>query len=105
MASQLGLARVARYEVPEVGHTRLPVTSPAMTRKERRSLQRIVQVCGVVAAVMAAASCAQAQTPEEFYRGKTINLIIPNAPGGSFDLYARLAAAHLGRFIPGHPAI
>jgi len=46
-----------------------------------------------------------AQTPEEFYRGKTINLIIPNAPGGSFDLYARLAASHLGRFIPGHPAI
>ena len=51
------------------------------------------------------ASAAQAQTPEEFYRGKTINLVIPNAPGGSFDLYARLAAAHLGRFIPGNPSI
>src|SRR5215472_12976277 len=48
---------------------------------------------------------AQAQTPEEFYRGKTINLIIPNAPGGSFDLYARLVASHLGRFIPGNPSI
>ena len=34
-----------------------------------------------------------------------ISLIIPNAPGGSFDLYARLAANHLGRFIPGNPAI
>src|SRR5436309_15996345 len=52
-----------------------------------------------------AASPAHAQTPEEFYRGKTINLIIPNAPGGSFDLYARLAANHLGRFIPGNPSI
>jgi tripartite-type tricarboxylate transporter receptor subunit TctC len=58
-----------------------------------------------VAAVMAAASAARAQTPEEFYRGKTVNLIIPNAPGGSFDAYARLAAAHLGRFIPGNPSI
>jgi tripartite-type tricarboxylate transporter receptor subunit TctC len=48
---------------------------------------------------------AYAQTPEEFYRGKTLNLVIPNAPGGSFDLYARLAANHLGRFIPGNPAI
>ena len=48
---------------------------------------------------------APAQTPEEFYRGKTINLIIPNAPGGSFDLYARLVANHLGRFIPGNPSI
>jgi len=46
-----------------------------------------------------------AQTTEQFYRGKTLSLIIPNAPGGSFDLYARLLANHLGRFIPGHPAI
>src|SRR5262252_2965670 len=59
----------------------------------------------LVAASIAAVSPARAQTPEEFYRGKTINLIIPNAPGGSFDLYARLAASHLGRFIPGHPAV
>ncbi|HLQ88433.1 MAG TPA: hypothetical protein VK148_00170 [Xanthobacteraceae bacterium] len=46
-----------------------------------------------------------AQTPAEFYRGKTLSLIIPNAPGGSFDLYARLTANHLGRFIPGNPSI
>ena len=58
-----------------------------------------------IAAMLAVASAAQAQTPEEFYRGKTVNLIIPNAPGGSFDAYARLAAAHLGRFIPGNPSI
>lgn len=48
---------------------------------------------------------SRAQSPEEFYRGRNISLIIPNAPGGSFDLYARLVAAHLGQFIPGHPAI
>jgi tripartite-type tricarboxylate transporter receptor subunit TctC len=59
----------------------------------------------LVAAAVAATSPAHAQTPEEFYRGKTINLIIPNAPGGSFDLYARLVANHLGRFIPGNPSI
>jgi tripartite-type tricarboxylate transporter receptor subunit TctC len=46
-----------------------------------------------------------AQTVEEFYRGKTLSLVIPNAPGGSFDLYARLVAGNLGRFIPGHPSI
>jgi len=50
--------------------------------------------------------CAlQAQTVEEFYKGRTISLVIPNAPGGSFDLYARLVASNLGRFIPGHPSI
>src|SRR5215469_409071 len=48
---------------------------------------------------------ARAQTVQEFYKGKTVSLIIPNAPGGSFDLYARLLASHIGRFIPGQPAI
>src|SRR5215470_2080529 len=48
---------------------------------------------------------AAAQTVEEFYKGKTLSLIVPNAPGGSFDLYARLVTSHLGRFIPGSPSI
>src|SRR5437879_5036051 len=71
-------------------------------------MSRINAVLIVAAATLTvplAAPPARAQTPEEFYRGKTLNLIIPNAPGGSFDLYARLAATHLGRFIPGNPAI
>jgi tripartite-type tricarboxylate transporter receptor subunit TctC len=54
---------------------------------------------------LASLASARGQTVEEFYRGKTINLIIPNAPGGSFDLYGRLVANNLGRFIPGHPSI
>ncbi len=48
---------------------------------------------------------ARAQSPEQFYRGRTLNLVIPNAPGGSFDLYGRLAAKHLGRFLPGQPSV
>src|SRR3954453_17218559 len=59
----------------------------------------------LVVTTIVATTPGHAQTPEEFYRGKTLNLIIPNAPGGSLDLYARLAANHLGRFIPGNPAI
>lgn len=66
------------------------------------------KACGLVLAVfmcLVSAQALHAQTPEEFYKGKNLSLIIPNAPGGSFDLYARLVAAHLGRFIPGHPSI
>lgn len=48
---------------------------------------------------------AQAQSVEQFFHGRTISLIIPNAPGGSFDLYGRLVATHLGHFIPGNPSI
>src|SRR5262245_64003604 len=68
-------------------------------------MMKIALALPIAVAVSIAATAAHAQTPEEFYRGKTLNLIIPNAPGGSFDLYARLAASHLGRFMPGNPAI
>jgi tripartite-type tricarboxylate transporter receptor subunit TctC len=62
-------------------------------------------LAGLVLAGLVFPPGLRAQTPEEFYRGKSLSLVIPNAPGGSFDLYARLVALHLGRFIPGHPSI
>ncbi len=51
------------------------------------------------------AQALHAQSVAEFYKGRTLSLIIPNAPGGSFDLYARLVADNLGRYIPGRPTI
>src|SRR4051812_33848761 len=51
-------------------------------------------------------SCpGHAQSVEEFYRGKTVNLIIGNSVGGGYDLYGRLVSRHLGKHIPGRPAI
>jgi tripartite-type tricarboxylate transporter receptor subunit TctC len=41
----------------------------------------------------------------DFYAGKTIDLVVGNAPGGGFDIYGRIIAQHLGRHIPGNPAI
>jgi tripartite-type tricarboxylate transporter receptor subunit TctC len=48
---------------------------------------------------------APAQTPEQFYAGKTINLIVPYATGGYYDTGARLVARHFSRYIPGKPNI
>ena len=48
---------------------------------------------------------AVAQTPAEFYKGKTIHLIVGTAAGAAYDFAGRAVAAHLGRFIPGNPAI
>lgn len=58
-----------------------------------------------LACALAAASGARAQSPEQFYRGKTVSILVGVAPGGSFDLYARLAARHLGQRIPGQPQV
>jgi len=41
----------------------------------------------------------------DYYAGKTLDLIVSNAPGGGFDIYARTIARHLGRHIPGNPTI
>lgn len=44
---------------------------------------------------------AQAQ---DFYQGKTIRLIVGQAPGGGYDTYARMIARHIGKHIPGNPS-
>jgi tripartite-type tricarboxylate transporter receptor subunit TctC len=46
---------------------------------------------------------APAQTVEQFYRGKTITMLVGVSPGGINDISARLVARHLGRHIPGNP--
>ena len=46
---------------------------------------------------------AEAQTPETFFKGKTINLVIGFTAGGNYDLYARLLAEFMPKHIPGQP--
>ncbi|HXQ51831.1 MAG TPA: tripartite tricarboxylate transporter substrate-binding protein [Stellaceae bacterium] len=52
-----------------------------------------------------AATYQDAAADDDFYRGRTIDLYIGFGVGGTYDLYARAVANHLGRFIPGQPAI
>jgi tripartite-type tricarboxylate transporter receptor subunit TctC len=48
---------------------------------------------------------AFSQSVAEFYAGKTISVLISSTAGGGYDAYARLLARHLGRHIPGTPAV
>ncbi len=59
----------------------------------------------LMAVAMALAAVAVPAGGEDFYRGKTIRLIVPSDVGGGYDLYARTFATHLRRHIPGEPAI
>jgi tripartite-type tricarboxylate transporter receptor subunit TctC len=41
----------------------------------------------------------------DFYKGKQMRIVVGTAPGGGYDLFARIVARHLGAHIPGAPAI
>ena len=56
-------------------------------------------------ALVAVAPRASADPVEDFYHGKTLDLIIPSSPGGDYDIRGRMIARYMGRYIPGHPNI
>ena len=56
-------------------------------------------------AMAALPTLAGAESPADFYRGKSLDLEIGYSVGGGYDLYARLLARHLGAHIPGSPTV
>jgi tripartite-type tricarboxylate transporter receptor subunit TctC len=61
---------------------------------------------GAAVAMLAGLSAtAFAQSPADFYKGRTVDLQIGYSAGGGYDLYARMVARHLGQHIPGNPTL
>jgi tripartite-type tricarboxylate transporter receptor subunit TctC len=56
-------------------------------------------------ALLVVPGALRAQSADEFYKGKTISMVIGYPPGGSNDLYARAVARHIGKHIPGNPTV
>lgn len=59
----------------------------------------------VALSITTLATCAHAQSLEEFYRGKTLRMVIGHEVGGGYDTYARVVANHMTKHLPGAPAI
>jgi tripartite-type tricarboxylate transporter receptor subunit TctC len=51
------------------------------------------------------AAAVDARAIEEFYKGKTLTIVVGTTPGGGFDVYARMIARHMSKHIPGSPTI
>lgn len=62
-------------------------------------------VCALACSTLAAMLPARGQSVEEFYKGKTISLAIGFTAGGGYDVYGRQLARHIGKYIPGRPAV
>jgi tripartite-type tricarboxylate transporter receptor subunit TctC len=66
---------------------------------------RRLSIVLAAAALAASVSAAQADPVADFYRGKTVNVLIGVGAGGEYDLQARLVARHIGKHIPGNPTV
>jgi tripartite-type tricarboxylate transporter receptor subunit TctC len=64
---------------------------------------RAIVVFSFLAALVA--QPARAESVEEFYKGRTVSVVIGFSVGGGYDLYARHLARHLGKHIPGNPNV
>jgi tripartite-type tricarboxylate transporter receptor subunit TctC len=67
----------------------------------------LYSTCALIAlcAVAATSAPAKADALTEFFSGRQITWIVSYGAGGSYGLYAQLAARHIGRHLPGKPTI
>ena len=55
--------------------------------------------------LLLAALPATAQDVADFYKGKTVRLVVGIGVGSGYDINARLLARHMAKHIPGNPTI
>ena len=67
----------------------------------RARFRRLAMVAGAFVTVGIAVSSALAQTGADFYKGQTVTYIVATAPGGGYDLYGRLVAEYMQKYLPG----
>ena len=65
----------------------------------------LVRATAVAVFALSLLTSAHAQSPAEFYKGKTLDLYIGTSVGGGYDAYARILSRHMGKHIPGGPTI
>ena len=66
--------------------------------------RRLCCLCVAILGLTLIASVAHATT-HDFYKGRTMRIIVGFSPGGGYDTYSRTIARHMGRYIPGNPTI
>jgi tripartite-type tricarboxylate transporter receptor subunit TctC len=73
-------------------------------------MQPIIRLAGILATVICfcgfgAYGALAADPIADFYHGKSIKLVVGSAPGGGYDVYARIVGEYLGANIPGKPSV
>jgi tripartite-type tricarboxylate transporter receptor subunit TctC len=66
---------------------------------------RAVAAAGLLLFGAASAASADESAVARFYKGKQVSVVIGTTPGGGYDLYGRLVARYIGKYIPGNPTV
>jgi tripartite-type tricarboxylate transporter receptor subunit TctC len=74
-------------------------------RPIRRVLKCAMWASAAALAATLATQGARSAGVEDFYRGKTVSLLIGYSVGGGYDAYGRLLARHFGKHLPGNPSV
>src|SRR5436305_6797519 len=59
----------------------------------------------VIVVAVSLSGSTRAQPVADFYRGKSMTMLIGYTSGGGYDIYARVVSRHMARHIPGKPSI
>jgi tripartite-type tricarboxylate transporter receptor subunit TctC len=70
----------------------------------KRTTERVGALVGAMLMACVGAQVARADSVEDFYKGKTLTVLVGVGAGGEYDFQMRLVARHIGRFIPGNPS-
>jgi tripartite-type tricarboxylate transporter receptor subunit TctC len=70
-----------------------------------QSTRRIAAAVAAAGGAVIVSQPATAQSAAEFYKGKTVTLLIGGTAGGGLDVAARIFARHFGKHLPGNPTI
>lgn len=71
----------------------------------KNKLVRLVSSGALIAAMLFAVTPAQADAVTDFYKGRTVTIVVAFGAGGMYGLNARIMSRHIGRHIPGKPNI
>jgi hypothetical protein len=73
--------------------------------KENPMKQRACIVAATITGLILLAAVPAISASDDFYKGKTIRIIVGFAAGGGFDTYSRVIGRHIGKHIPGNPSV
>jgi tripartite-type tricarboxylate transporter receptor subunit TctC len=90
-------------DLPKKVHSAGKVKEVGEQKVDQAMIKSILFLVAFIIVFTATSSMCVAARP--YYEGKTVRIVVGLSPGGGYDLSARAIARHLGKHIPGNPAI